>query len=130
MPKVYNTKTRDESINELDGVIDNLQKLRISSTKYSKEYGDVIEALIDSNKILKAMSKEGKITTRSVERVNVGNYWSKDEERLLLVEFKCGRDIESIARKLGRSVDAILLRLVKLKQIEPSKQLSEKYGIK
>lgn len=128
MNDVYNTMHRNEIIKDIDRIIDNLHKHRTSSKKYFKEYSNALEAFVDGNKILKAMTKEGKITTSAVEKVNVGSIWTKDEERLLLEEFEGGTDIEYISSKLGRTVEAIKLRLIKLNRIKPSKKLADKYS--
>lgn len=129
MKEVYNTMNRNEIISELDNIIDNLFKLRTASKEYFREYSEAIDAFVDGNNILKVMTKEGKISTKNAKNLNSGAYWTKSEEKLMIHEYANGTSIEDISKMLGRTVDAIKLRMVKLNIIRPSKKLAEKYGL-
>lgn len=92
---------------------------------WTSEDEDVLYELTERKATRKEMSETLGRSPRSVKMklMELGLYeksksarsWSEDEEQKLVAFYKDGVDLENIALELGRSVNAIVSRLVRLR---------------
>lgn len=92
---------------------------------WTSEDEDVLYELTERKATRKEMSETLGRSPRSVKMklMELGLYeksksarsWSEDEEQKLVALYKDGVDLENIALELGRSVNAIVSRLVRLR---------------